>query len=202
MKNIAISALCISATAIFYPQTAAAQPAPSSQPAQTAPAGSPAVAAPSALTGARLLGQGNLRFLGFDIYRARLWVQAGFDALQYSAHPLALELEYQRDFKAEAIAKRSIEEMRRVGSFTDQQATRWQLALQQALPDIRAGDRLLGVYRPGAGAVFEMGGRVVGEVPDAEFSRLFFGIWLSPKTSEPSLRQALLASPRATAAPQ
>ena len=41
-----------------------------------------------------------------------------------------------------------------------------------------------------------MGGRVVGEVADAAFARLFFGIWLSPKTSEPALRQALLAQPR------
>ena len=40
-----------------------------------------------------------------------------------------------------------------------------------------------------------MQGRTVGEVADAEFARLFFGIWLSPRTSEPQLRQALLALP-------
>ena len=61
---------------------------------------------------------------------------------------------------------------------------------------MKPGDRLLGVYQPGVGAVFKMGGRVVGEVADAAFARLFFGIWLSPKTSEPALRQALLAQPR------
>lgn len=43
-----------------------------------------------------------------------------------------------------------------------------------------------------------MGDKVVGEVADPEFARLFFGIWLSPNTSEPALRQALLAS-RSTA---
>jgi hypothetical protein len=32
----------------------------------------------------------------------------------------------------------------------------------------------------------------VGEVRDATFARLFFGIWLSPRTSEPQLRAALL----------
>jgi hypothetical protein len=30
-------------------------------------------------------------------------------------------------------------------------------------------------------------------VPDPEFSRLFFGIWLAETTSEPRLRNALLA---------
>ena len=32
-----------------------------------------------------------------------------------------------------------------------------------------------------------------GEILDARFSRLFFAIWLAPTTSEPGLRQALLA---------
>ena len=82
-----------------------------------------------------------------------------------------------------------------------EQATRWQQALQAALPDVKAGDRLLGIHQPGVGATFKMGGRVVGEVPDAEFSRLFFGIWLSPQTSEPGLRQQLLAATRTAGQP-
>lgn len=151
---------------------------------------------PGALAGAQLAGQGTLRFLGFEVYRARLWVRPGFDAADYAAHPLALELTYHRDFSAEAIAKRSIDEMRRVGRFTPEQAARWQAQLQAALPDVKAGDRLTGVYTPGSGAVFVMGGRTVGEVADPEFARLFFGIWLSPQTSEPGLRQSLIASAR------
>ena len=152
MKTIAITAIFTIALMAFGPQTALAQVAEASA----------AAAAP--LSGARLVGQGVLRFLGFEIYRARLWVQPGFDADNYAAHPLALELTYHRDFSADAIAKRSIEEMRRVGSFTPQQATRWHQALAAALPDVKAGDRLLGLYQPGAGAMFKMGGRVVGEL--------------------------------------
>ena len=192
MKKIAITALLISATATFHSNLALAQ---------VAPASASPLAATKPLAGTRMAGEGVLRFLGFEIYRARLWVQPGFDADNYTAQPLALELTYQRNFTAEAIAKRSIEEMRRVGSFTPQQATGWQQALQAALPDVKPGDRLLGLYQPGAGAVFKMGGRVVGEVPDAEFSRLFFGIWLSPQTSEPALRQQLIAMTRTAGKP-
>lgn len=161
--------------------------------ANPAPEGTTA-AAP--LSGLRLAGQGVQRVLGFDIYRARLWLHPGFDAEHYAAQPLALELTYHRSFTAEAIARRSIEEMRRVGSFSPQQAAQWRQALQTALPDVHAGDRLLGIHQPGVGAVFRMRGRVVGEVPDTEFSRLFFGIWLSPQTSEPALRQALIGGTR------
>ena len=191
MKSSAIAALLLSTTAVLHADIAAAQAAISG-PSAAISIGT----ASEPLAGARMAGQGTLRFLGFDIYRARLWVPPGFDADNYTAYPLALELTYQRHFTAEAIAKRSIEEMGRVGSFSTQEAARWQHALQEALPDVKPGDRLLGVYQPGVGAVFKMGGRVVGEVADAAFARLFFGIWLSPKTSEPALRQALLAQPR------
>jgi hypothetical protein len=34
-------------------------------------------------------------------------------------------------------------------------------------------------------------------VADPEFSRLFFGIWLSQATSEPEMRRALLPRPPA-----
>lgn len=165
-----------------------------------APAVAPAPAM-APLPGLRQAGQGTLRFLGFPVYSAQLWVSPGFEASDYGARPLVLQLEYQRDFTAETIAKRSIQEMRRVGRFTPAQAARWQQALQAALPDVKAGDQLSGIYQPGAGAVFQMGGQVVGEVQDPEFSRLFFGIWLSPRTSEPALRQALIAPPPAAQAP-
>ena len=151
--------------------------------------------------GLRPAGQGTLRFLGLRIYDAQLWVSPGFQAAAYATRPLALELLYHRDFTAKAIAARSIKEMRRVEPFSDEQAQRWQQALQAALPDVKEGDRLLGLYQPGAGAVFQMGGQVVGEVKDADFSRLFFGIWLSPRTSEPALRQMLIGPPPAGDAP-
>lgn len=141
-------------------------------------------------------GQGTLRFWGFDIYRARLWVSPGFEPERYAAQPLALTLAYQRNFTAQAIAERSLVEMRRVGDFHARQAARWQHDLQAALPDIQTGDQLTGVHQPGGATVFQMQGRTVGEVADPAFGPLFFGIWLSPRTSEPRLREALLAGAR------
>lgn len=150
----------------------------------------PVVVAP--LEGVRLSGEGWLRFLGLDIYRARLWVSPGFDPRDFAALPLALELEYQRNFRAEAIAQRSIQEMRRLGRVSDEQAQQWQQALRTALPDVKSGDRLTGVLLPQRGVRFLSGGRIHGEVGDPEFARLFFAIWLSPSTPEPELRRSLL----------
>ena len=144
------------------------------------------------LAGATLAGEGQLRFFGLRIYDARLWVSPGFEASRFGAHPLALELKYQRAFSAQSIAKRSLEEMRRIGPFTEVQAARWQQALQAALPDIQPGDRLVGLDQPDTGASFELHGRTVGTVADPAFAQLFFGVWLSPLTSQPKLRAALL----------
>jgi Chalcone isomerase-like len=138
------------------------------------------------------VGQGSMRFLGWRVYHARLWAAAGFRPDAYDQTPLALELEYLRAFSAAAIAQRSVQEMRRVGPFPEAQAQRWEAALTTVLPDVAAGDRLLGLHRPGQGARFAHNGRPVGEVADPWFARLFFGIWLSGATSEPGLRLALL----------
>jgi hypothetical protein len=91
--------------------------------------------------------------------------------------------------------------MRRVGAFSDAQAQAWLQAMQAAFPDVAAGDRLTGIHRPGQGARFLANGRPTLDVNDPEFARLFFGIWLSDKTSEPQLRQALLGLDRTSAQP-
>jgi len=146
-----------------------------------------------ALPQARLIGKARLTVWGFQVYDARLWATPGFGAASYSRAPLALELHYLRAFTAAEVAERSIQEMRRNAAISDAQASQWKADLMRVIPDVQKGDRILGVYQPGVGASFWFNGKSSGDVKDAEFARLFFGIWLSPNTSEPQLRQALLA---------
>lgn len=146
-----------------------------------------------ALPQGRLIGKGRLNFFGFHVYDARLWAVPGFKAEGFSTRPLALELHYFRGFDNQAVADRSITEMRRSVPISDEQAEKWKQAMVRVLPDVKKGDRVMGVHRPGVGAVFWMNGKVLGEIRDPEFAKLFFGIWLSPATSQPGLRTALLA---------
>lgn len=147
----------------------------------------------AALPQGRLIGQGRLTVWGFQVYDARLWAASGFGADAYASQPLALELAYLRAFDAAEVAKRSLQEMRRSAAISEAQAAQWTTELLRVIPDVRPGDRITGVHRPGVGAAFWVNGRASGEIRDAEFARLFFGIWLSPNTSEPRLREALLA---------
>lgn len=141
----------------------------------------------------RLLGSARLSVYGFKVYDSRLWVPPVFSGDSFASHPFALELDYLREFKNAAIADRSLAEMRRFGTFTDEQANIWREAMLRVIPNVKKGDRIIGVNRPGEGVTFWVNGQRSGDVPDAEFARLFFGIWLSPKTSQPKMRAALLA---------
>lgn len=147
----------------------------------------------SALPRARLIGQARLTVWGFDIYDARLWASAPFSAASFTASALALELNYLRNFQAIEIAERSLKEMRRSQPVSDAQAAQWTADLLRVIPDLRKGDRVTAVHRPGQGTAFWVNGRASGEVLDTDFARRFFGIWLSPDTSEPRLRETLLA---------
>ena len=64
--------------------------------------------------------------------------------------------------------------------------------MTRVFPDIKSGDRLIGVNVPGKGAAFYSADKALGMIADPEFARAFFGIWLSEKTSEPRLRARML----------
>jgi Chalcone isomerase-like len=146
----------------------------------------------ASLPNARSIGAAQLTVWGFKVYDAQLWAQPEFNPQDYLRRAFALELSYLRSFDGNAIAERSIKEMRGIGSMSEAQAAQWLAQMRKIFPDIAKGDRLVGLHKPGIGAVFSFNGKPVGEIADPEFSRLFFGIWLSPKTSAPQLRRELL----------
>jgi hypothetical protein len=164
--------------------------------AQSTPVSSPnaAFSRPemSALGGVVPTAPVRLRVWGFEVYDARLWTPVGFRHGQYTQFPFGLELIYLRRLEGAAIASRSIDEMRRVGSFSDAQAQSWLGAMRELFPNVAAGERITGVNLPGVGAEFWVNGQRVGVVKDPAFARLFFGIWLDERTSEPKMRAQLL----------
>jgi hypothetical protein len=149
------------------------------------------------VSAAKLQGQGKLTYFGLHVYDARLWAQDGFKAADFTQLPLALELEYARGLYGKLIAERSLDEMKRGADVTEAQATAWLAQMKNLFTDVNKGDRITGIQVPGVATRIFINGKLRGEVRDAEFTRLFFGIWLSSRTSEPKLRDALLGSARA-----
>jgi Chalcone isomerase-like len=145
------------------------------------------------LPGAQLAGSAKLTVWGFDVYRASLWVTPGFRQTRYSEHAFALELAYLRKFDANSITQRTLDEMQRQTKLPPEKVRAWREAMLSIFPDVKPGDRITGIHQPGAPTRFLVNGKPKGEIVDDEFDRLFFGIWLSDATSEPALRQALVA---------
>lgn len=151
------------------------------------------LANPPELPDWKLQGAATMRFFGLKIYDTRLWARGQkLDAQNWAKSPLALELEYARSLSGREIAKRSLVEMRRQGEISPANADKWLAEMEAAFPDVKQGERISGVVAEPGSIQFFINGKPGRKVSDAEFARLFVGIWLAPQTSEPALRTQLL----------
>jgi len=140
----------------------------------------------------RPLGEGRLRWFGLHVYDSSLWVPG---EVWSPEGVFALDIRYAMSIKGRDLTQRSLEEMRKLGFSDPARLKRWEEAMDRVFPDIRPGDRLVGVSIPGREARFYSQERLLGTVPDPEFARAFFAIWLDEKTSEPGLRARMLRLP-------
>ncbi|WP_334135060.1 chalcone isomerase family protein [Tepidimonas sp.] len=176
----------------------AREPVPPAQVAQ--PRADVPTAVAALLPRAQLIGQGLLRYWGWSVYYARLYAVPPWNPAALGHQPVVLELEYLRDFRGADIVRRSLQEMRRAEPVDEPTQAQWTARLDGLFPDVRAGDRIAGVWLPGQGARFQLtradgSTRPLGGFDDAALAERFFGIWLAPTTSAPGLRAALLGIP-------
>ena len=164
----------------------------------------PAMMAASAMNGAVYDSTMNVHKLKYArVYDAVLWTPAGqrVTAADAASQALALEIRYQRALQGQQIAERSLLEMRRQGDIDDAVAQRWLQTMTGLFPDVVEGSRITAVNLPREGARFFVDGRLKGSVAEPEFARRFFGIWLSPQSSDQKLRLALLGQGQASFRP-
>ncbi|MCO8168813.1 chalcone isomerase family protein [Pseudomonas sp. 21LCFQ02] len=144
-----------------------------------------------ALPSARMVGAGDLRLWGFNIYTARLF--SPVVPFKVGA-PLALELTYHRAISRDDLIRVSLEEIQQTSGarVNAEQLAVWRKEMQQAFIDVEPGMTITGVYVPGREARFYLGKRLLHVIGDAQFAEAFFAIWLDPSTSNPDLRAKLL----------
>ena len=170
-------------------------------------AADPVISAPTqiqqAIANARLAGEGRFRWFGLSIYDAQLWVgDKGYQTSSPDTASYALDLRYARAFEGSKIAQSSIDQMRKIGSGSEADYGPWLTQMKAIFPNVVEGSHITGVFLPGIGARFYFNGKTVGEIADPKFAEAFFGIWLSPKTTDASLRKKLLTDAAPTATPR
>jgi hypothetical protein len=140
-------------------------------------------------SGAKPLGQGRLTYMFWDVYDATLYAPKG---VWSENKPFALKLNYLVAVKGKKIATLSVEEMKKQGAQDAAKLSRWETEMIKIFPDMAAGTSIIGIRTKAGNAVFYKDNQFIGSIKDKEFTEKFFAIWLSPKTSEPSLRDELL----------
>jgi len=137
----------------------------------------------------QLVGEARLKVLFWPVYDSRLYsLDGGF---QQGQRPLRLEIRYLREVAAADLVENTQKEWRRLGGVPPQ-SEQWLQQLAQMWPDVVAGDVLeLQVDASGL-SIFRVNGQWLGAVEDSEFGKHFLNIWLSPETSRPDLRLALI----------
>ena len=157
-------------------------------------AATPAWAAPpelaSVIKADKPFGEGHMNFLFIKAYNARLWTDAPSWSMD---QPFAMEITYGLGFDTEDLVERTIKEMKNVDpALSDADIARLTPELNKVYPPVKSGDRLVALYVPGKPVMFTHNGQPTGSIAGESFVRDFFGIWLSPNTSAPSLREKLL----------
>lgn len=138
------------------------------------------------------VGKGALNKLFFHVYDASLWSDS--DTWSY-ATPSALSVTYRMNFSADEIIDRSIEEMQAIRALAPETEKTYRTWLNASIPDIAEGDRITALYNAKGKLSFYHNGTLTHAVNNTSFAKAFLDIWLSAKTSEPSLRKKLLSTP-------
>lgn len=137
----------------------------------------------------KLVGKARLKFMFWNVYEASLIAPRGHFSQET---PFALELKYMRGFEGKEIASRSIDEMRSLGMDDEVKLAKWYQEMQGIFPDVKEGEMITGVVDNNQISHFFFNDKPLGIVHDKEFSKWFFNIWLSEKTSQPEMREQLL----------
>ena len=137
----------------------------------------------------QLCGRGIYIWTVFRCYWASLYTRTGHFESQ---EPAILDLEYLRTLSSEQTVTISVDEIRRLRPDHAESSDRWRAALKQIIPDVTAGERLIGYFDPANGVSFYSAAHVLGHIGDKDFASAFLAIWLDPATRAPDLRTALL----------
>jgi hypothetical protein len=134
-------------------------------------------------------GSGKLSQFFFHIYDAEVWTDS--PCWSYNA-PFALSVTYGMSITKEDLVDSTLKEIFRQHEPSEPAMQAYGVTLNKAYGDVKEGDRITAIYTSSGGIEFYLNAKKMAESDDTVFAKHFFDIWLSDKTSEPTLRKKLL----------
>ncbi|EED36415.1 conserved hypothetical protein [Luminiphilus syltensis NOR5-1B] len=135
------------------------------------------------------VGEARLSVFLFDVYDSRLFTADG--TYERGTRPLVLDIEYLRKVSGADLLQRTQKEWASQNLSHPKQLD-WIESLRTFFPDVTDGDRLTLRVNEDQVSVFYLNEQPIGSIDDPLFAEHFTAIWLSPDTSRPEIRAALL----------
>ena len=137
----------------------------------------------------KVVGQAEMRWLMFPLYKVSLMTQDG--QYQQGRYPQALDITYRRNIAKEDLLTATDQQWQRLG-VNVQKRQQWLTQLGAIWPSVKRGDRLAFIVEASGNNYFLYNDKNIGGVKDAQFGQSFLSIWLSPNTSQPGIRRLLI----------
>lgn len=137
----------------------------------------------------KVVGQAEMRWLMFPLYRVTLKTTDGL--YRENRYPQMLDILYLRNIDKQDLLTATDGEWKRFG-IPLAKRQEWIRQLGNLWPSIKRGDRLAFQVNSMGQNYFIYNGKRLGGVVDKQFGQSFLDIWLSPNTSRPGIRQRLI----------
>jgi len=141
------------------------------------------------------LGLRQATFLKVNVYVAALYVAAKSSdpgAILASKAPTELILQFVRDVGADDLRKGWQEGFEK-NAGSQMPALKERIAtLNGWMSDVKSGQRLVFVHKPGAGVQVTVNGAAKGTIPGDDFAKAFLSIWLGANPPNPEIKAGML----------
>lgn len=134
------------------------------------------------------VGEASFSKLFIHVYDAQFWSDSG----DWKHPPYALSITYDMNFTPDELADRTQQEMQHVSTLPEDALQGYTQQIRRIYPSVEAGDRITALQKDATTTAFFHNGRPIGTIKDKDFAAAFFGIWLSPKSSEPTMQKQLV----------
>jgi len=135
-------------------------------------------------------GTTTFSILFWDLYKSTLYSTSGRYPLTTKSDSLIFHINYLTDISSENLIGRTIEQWQHLG-IEENRYSHYIAELKKLWPNITDGDSLALLIQNNK-SVFYFNDLYIGTIDDPNFGQLFIDIWLSKKTSQPTLRTELL----------
>lgn len=137
------------------------------------------------------VGKARFSVLFWDIYDSKLFTSSGSYLTNFPANQTILfEIQYLRDINRDDLIDKTIDQWQYIG-IKEKEYTSYIPLLQKIWPNIKANDKLA-LLIENESSQFFYNNQFIGRINQKQFHQNFINIWLSPETSQPKLRKALL----------